>query len=106
MDDISGLPIERTAKPYLIGIVLALILTAIPFGIVASGAMERQAALIVIAVFAVMQILVHLRFLLHIDFKSTPRENLMALAFACVLIFIMVGGSLWIMFDLYHRMMV
>ena len=29
-----------------------------------------------------------------------------ALAFAVVLIFIMVGGSLWIMFDLYHRMMV
>jgi cytochrome o ubiquinol oxidase operon protein cyoD len=29
-----------------------------------------------------------------------------ALAFALVLIFIMVGGSLWIMFDLYHRMMV
>lgn len=106
MDATSGIPVERTLKPYLIGIVLALILTAIPFGIVAFGAMERQTALIVIAVFAVIQILVHLRFFLHIDFRSTPRENLIALAFACVLIFIMVGGSLWIMFDLYHRMMV
>ena len=28
------------------------------------------------------------------------------LAFAAVIICIMVGGSLWIMFDLYHRMMV
>ncbi|WP_280139309.1 hypothetical protein [Methyloceanibacter marginalis] len=36
MDAISGIPVERTLKPYLIGIVLALILTAIPFGIVAS----------------------------------------------------------------------
>jgi cytochrome o ubiquinol oxidase operon protein cyoD len=54
----------------------------------------------------VVQILVHLAFFLHIDFKTTPRENLVALAFALVLIFIMVGGSLWIMFDLYHRMMV
>jgi cytochrome o ubiquinol oxidase operon protein cyoD len=43
---------------------------------------------------------------LHINFATTPKENLIALAFAAVLIFIMVGGSLWIMFDLYHRMMV
>jgi cytochrome o ubiquinol oxidase subunit IV len=106
MDVTSGIPVERTIKPYLIGIVLALILTAIPFGIVASWALERQTALIVIAVFAVIQILVHLRFFLHIDFQTTPRENLVALAFAAVLICIMVGGSLWIMFDLYHRMMI
>jgi cytochrome o ubiquinol oxidase operon protein cyoD len=106
MDVSSGIPIERTIRPYLIGIVLALVLTAIPFALVATGALPRETTLIVIVIAAVIQILVHLRFFLHIDFASTPRENLIALAFACVLIFIMVGGSLWIMFDLYHRMMV
>ena len=105
METSSVIPVERTAKPYLIGIVLALILTVIPFGLVAAGALPRQTTLVAIAVLAIVQILVHLRFFLHIDFKSTPRENLMALAFAVVLIGIMVGGSLWIMFDLYHRMM-
>lgn len=105
METNAGIPIERTMKPYLIGIVLAVILTAIAFGIVATGALPRQTALVVIAALAVVQIFVHLRFFLHIDFKSTPRENLVALAFAVVLICIMVGGSLWIMFDLYHRMM-
>lgn len=102
----SGLQIERSLKPYLIGLALAVVLTAVPFGLVATGALPRQTTLIIIAAFAVVQILVHLTFFLHIDFKSTPRENLVALAFALVLIFIMVGGSLWIMFDLYHRMMV
>lgn len=102
----SGLPIERTLKPYLIGLTLAVILTAIPFGLVATGALPRQVTLLLIAAFAVVQIFVHLTFFLHIDFKSTPKENLVALAFALVLIFIMVGGSLWIMFDLYNRMMV
>jgi cytochrome o ubiquinol oxidase operon protein cyoD len=106
MDVSTGIPIERTIRPYLIGIVLALVLTAIPFALVATGALPRETTLIVIVIAAVIQILVHLRFFLHIDFASTPRENLIALAFACVLIFIMVGGSLWIMFDLYHRMMV
>lgn len=106
MDVSSGIPVERSARPYLIGIVLALVLTAIPFGIVATGALSRDSALIVIAVTALIQILVHLRFFLHIGLDATPRENLIALIFAGVLIFIMVGGSLWIMFDLYHRMMV
>ena len=106
MDVTSGIPVERTARPYLIGIVLALILTAVPFWLVYDGTFPRETTLIVIAVFAVIQILVHLVFFLHIDFRTTPRENLIALAFAVVLIFIMVGGSLWIMFDLYHRMMV
>jgi len=106
MDASSGIPVERTVRPYLIGIVLAVTLTAIPFALVALGTLPRETTLIVIVVAAILQILVHLRFFLHIDFAFTPRENLIALAFACVLIFIMVGGSLWIMFDLYHRMMV
>ena len=106
MDVTSGIPVERTAKPYLIGIVLAVTLTAIPFALVALGTFTRETTLLVIVAAAVIQILVHLRFFLHIDFATTPRENLIALAFACVLIFLMVGGSLWIMFDLYNRMMV
>ena len=106
MMDASGIPIERTMTPYLIGIVLALILTAISFGLVATGALDRSTTLGVIVVAAVIQIFVHLHFFLHINFATTPKENLIALAFAAVLIFIMVGGSLWIMFDLYHRMMV
>jgi cytochrome o ubiquinol oxidase subunit IV len=103
--DVSGLPAERSPRPYLIGFGLTLILTAIPFGLVASSALPRRTALPVIAAFAVVQILVHLRFFLHIGLRSTPRENLVATAFAAVLLFIMVGGSLWIMFDLNWRMM-
>jgi cytochrome o ubiquinol oxidase operon protein cyoD len=104
--DVSGFPVERSITPYLIGLGLAVVLTAIPFGLVAGGALPRFTTLIIIAVFAVIQILVHLRFFLHIGFTTTPRENLVALAFAALLICIMLGGSFWIMFDLYRRMMV
>jgi cytochrome o ubiquinol oxidase operon protein cyoD len=103
--DASGLPVERSAKPYLVGLALAVILTAIPFGLVATAALPRSATMIVIAVAAVLQIIVHLRFFLHIGLRSTPLENLLAMAFAAVLIVFMVGGTLWIMFDLHHRMM-
>ncbi|MFD0986342.1 cytochrome o ubiquinol oxidase subunit IV [Methyloligella solikamskensis] len=104
--DASGLPNERSAAPYLFGLALALILTAVPFGVVYFDFLQNSTTLIVIAFFAVAQILVHLRFFLHIGFDSTPTENLVVMAFAIVLMCIMVGGSLWIMFDLDWRMMV
>jgi len=90
---------------YLIGVTLALILTLIPFAIVAFGLVPRETALLIIAALAVIQVLVHLYFFLHMDPRTAPRENILTMGFAIVLIFIMIGGSLWIMLDLHHRMM-
>ncbi|XYK81753.1 MAG: cytochrome o ubiquinol oxidase subunit IV [Labrenzia sp.] len=96
---------HRSLGTYLTGFALAIVLTAIPFGLVWTGALTGPAVYGVIAAAAVIQVLVHLVFFLHLNFRSTPGENLFFLAFAAVLICIMVGGSLWIMFDLHHRMM-
>jgi cytochrome o ubiquinol oxidase operon protein cyoD len=92
-------------RPYIMGFVFALVLTGIPFGLVVAGLLPRFTTLVVIAVLALVQVVVHLRYFLHLDLQSTPRENLLALAFAAVLICIMIGGSLWIMLDLNARMM-
>jgi cytochrome o ubiquinol oxidase subunit IV len=89
---------------YFVGFVLAVVLTAIPFYLVYSHALPPSRVMYVIAVAAVLQILVHLRFFLHLNFTTTPRENLLALAFTTVLLVLMVGGSLWIMIDLHSRM--
>jgi cytochrome o ubiquinol oxidase operon protein cyoD len=89
---------------YFVGFVLAVVLTAIPFYLVYSHALPPSRIMYVIAVAAVLQILVHLRFFLHLNFTTTPRENLLALAFTTVLLVLMVGGSLWIMIDLHSRM--
>ncbi len=88
---------------YLIGFGLAVLLTVIPFGLVYWQLLPAGGALVVIAVAAIAQIVVQLRYFLHIDFERTPRENLVALLFAGFLILVMVGGSLWIMFDLRYR---
>jgi cytochrome o ubiquinol oxidase operon protein cyoD len=92
-------------KSYLTGLALALVLTAIPFALVAANPLPRSLTLVTIAIAAVIQILVHLRYFLHLDLTTTPRENLAAIVFAAILILIMIGGSLWIMLDLQHRMM-
>jgi cytochrome o ubiquinol oxidase subunit IV len=96
---------ENLQEPYLKGFVFALVLTGIPFGLVAAGLLPRFATLVVIAILALVQVVVHLRYFLHIDLQSTPRDNLLALAFAAVLICIMIGGTFWIMLDLNLRMM-
>jgi cytochrome o ubiquinol oxidase subunit IV len=98
-------PLPAPLQPYVTGFVFALVLTGIPFGLAAANLLPRFTTLVVIAVLAVVQVVVHLRYFLHIDLESTPRANLLALAFAAVLVFLMVGGTLWIMLDLNARMM-
>ena len=96
---------EAGLATYLVGLVLALILTAIPFAVVVTGALERTQALLVIAATAALQVLVHLRCFLHLSWTATPRANVVAIAFAAILIVLVVGGSYWIMLDLDYRMM-
>jgi cytochrome o ubiquinol oxidase operon protein cyoD len=91
-------------RSYLVGFVLAVILTAIPFWLVYTHTLPPSRIMLIIAIAAVLQILVHLHFFLHINFTTTPKENLLAIAFTAVLLFLMVGGSLWIMIDLHYRM--
>jgi len=95
---------DHGLRSYLAGLALALILTAVPFALVATNPLPKLVTLIIVGVAAVIQVLVHLRYFLHLDLTSTPRENLLAILFAAILIFIMVGGSFWIMLDLHHRM--
>ena len=54
---------------------------------------------------AVVQMLVHLHYFLHLDRSSSARWNVLALLFTLLIMFIFVGGSIWIMFDLNYRMM-
>ena len=95
---------DHGVKSYLAGFALALVLTAIPFALVAMNPLPRLVTLIIIGVAAIIQVLVHLRCFLRLDLTSTPRENLVAILFAAILIFIMVGGSFWIMLDLHRRL--
>ena len=87
---------QPSLKNYLTGFVLALVLTVIPFSLVALGLLPRPATLVVIFIAAIVQILVHLRYFLHLDLATTPRENLHAIAFTAVLIVIMIEARAFV----------
>ncbi|WP_300185164.1 cytochrome o ubiquinol oxidase subunit IV [Bradyrhizobium sp.] len=96
---------QSTIKGYLVGVVLALVLTAIPFGLVATRALRPIQIFVVIGIAAIAQAVVHLRYFLHLDLKPSSQNKLIALCFAGVVLFILFGGTLWIMFNLNYRKM-
>jgi len=102
-DDGAG---HGTLKSYVTGFVLAAILTAIPFWLVMDRvfANSRTTALVILA-FAVVQIVVHIVYFLHMDAKSESGWNMLALIFTLVLVVITLSGSIWIMYHLNSNMM-
>ena len=92
-------------RSYVTGLVLALVLTAIPFGIMIHGGVTQATATISILTFALIQIVVHLTFFLHLNGSSAQRWNLVAFIFSAVIVVIVLGGSSWVMFHLRHNMM-
>ncbi len=56
-----------------------------------------------LAALAVTQLLVQLLFFLHLGRESKPRWNLIVLAFAVMVVVIVVFGSLWIMKNLQYN---
>ena len=95
-----------TFKSYMIGFVLSVILTAIPFWLVMGDVLENK-TLLVIAIMGlgVIQIFVHMIYFLHMDTKSESGWNMLALIFTLVLVVITHSGSIWIMYHLNSNMM-
>ncbi len=93
-----------SAASYAVGFVLSLVLTAIAFGLVMTGALSHGALVFVILACAVAQIVVQLRYFLHLDRSEAMYWNLMSLLFTFFIIFLFVGGSIWIMYSMHDRM--
>jgi cytochrome o ubiquinol oxidase subunit IV len=96
---------KGTYVSYLVGFVLAIALTAVPFWLVLSSTLPATTIVGIVFACAVVQILVHLHYFLHLDLSSEQRWNMAAFVFTVLIIGIMVGGSTWIMFNLRLRTM-
>lgn len=93
-------------KDYLIGFFLSVVLTAIPFWLVMGDVLaSKSATAIVIMAFAVVQVLVHMIYFLHMNGRSEGGWNLMALLFTLLLVVIVLAGSMWVMYHLHMNMM-
>lgn len=94
-----------STKHYMIGFILAIVLTVISFAFVMVDGVSKTTAVIGLSAAAILQMLVHLHYFLHLDRSSAQRWNVIALAFTALLLFIFVAGTLWVMYTLNSRMM-
>ncbi|MGP1959114.1 MAG: cytochrome o ubiquinol oxidase subunit IV [Arsenophonus sp. NC-CH8-MAG3] len=92
-------------KTYLIGFILSVILTVVPFWIVIKSTTSHDMILWIVICTAIAQILVHLICFLHMNTSSDNSWNLIAFLFTMLIIGIIVIGSLWIMYNLSINMM-
>ena len=95
-----------TLRGYLIGFGLSVVLTAIPFWLVMNGLLaSRQATGFIIMAFAVVQIVVHMIYFLHMNAKSDDGWTMVAFVFTLILVVITLAGSVWVMHHLNVNMM-
>jgi len=92
-------------REYLTGFLLSVVLTAIPFWLVMAEVLPKQATVVIILAFAVVQILVHMVCFLHMNTRSEGGWNMLALIFTLVLVVITLAGSLWVMYHMNENMM-
>ncbi|WP_019994528.1 cytochrome o ubiquinol oxidase subunit IV [Aureimonas ureilytica] len=107
----SQTPEEREAekaselRSYFIGFAAAVALTALPFTLVALGAASASTLWWTIGLCALVQVVVHFRFFLHIGWRRSTRDDLQLILFTTLIILLMAGGTIWIMGNLHARMM-
>ena len=90
---------------YTIGLALAVILTATSFWVANTSLLWPPGVSLGLVVLAIAQMGVHLVFFLHITTGPDNANNVLALAFGILIVFLVVVGSLWIMTNLNDSMM-
>ena len=91
---------------YSIGLGLALLLTFISFYVVHTKLVWAPSIPVALCVLAVAQMGVHLVFFIHITSGPDNTNNVMALAFGVLIVFLVIGGSLFIMSHMNQNMAV
>ena len=92
-------------RGYAVGLILATGLTATSFWVAATHSLWGPGVPIGLCVLAIAQMGIHLAFFLHITTGPDNTNNVLALAFGVLIVFLVVAGSLWIMANMNGNMM-
>ena len=96
---------HATVKGYVVGFLLSVVLTAIPFWLVMTGALPPAATGFIVLGFAAVQMVVHMVYFLHLNARVEGGWSMLALLFTIGLVVILLAGSVWVMYHLNTNMM-
>lgn len=93
-----------SASSYVIGLILSLILTVIPYYMVTRQVISGTPLLLTILGFAIFQMIVQVFFFLHLGRGPKPLYNVVFFVATVSFIILIVGASILIMNNLYRNM--
>ena len=98
---------ESTANflSYTAGLGLAILLTIASFVVSQTNLLWAPGIPVGLVVLAFAQIGVHLVFFLHLGSGADNTNNILALAFGVLIVFLVIAGSIWIIANLNANMM-
>lgn len=95
---------QGATMSYVVGFVLSLLFTAVPYYMVINKSAASSTLLRVIIGIAVLQMLIQIIFFLHLGRGPKPMYNIVFFGFTVATILIVVGGSLFIINNLHYNM--
>jgi cytochrome o ubiquinol oxidase subunit IV len=109
LEDDPDVNVKKYEKPdkkesYIFGFVLSLILTLVAYFSVAEGLISGWSLVITVGALALVQVVIQLIFFLHLGEEPSPPLNLIVFLFMLLIVFIIVIGSIWIMYNLDYQM--
>lgn len=90
---------------YTIGLLVAFALTATSFWVANTALLWPGGVGLGLAVLAIAQMGIHLVFFLHLTSGPDSTNNILALAFGLLIVFVVVTGTIWIVTDLNDNML-
>jgi cytochrome o ubiquinol oxidase operon protein cyoD len=87
-----------------LGLGFSVVLTVAAFVLAGTRLIYGPAIPVALIVLAIAQMGVHLVFFLHVTTGPDNTNNVLALAFGIMVVFLIVAGSIWIMGHLSHNM--
>jgi cytochrome o ubiquinol oxidase operon protein cyoD len=95
---------HRKTESYVVGFILSLIFTAIPYYLVVNHALRGSGLQITILGVALLQMLVQIFFFLHLGRGPKPLYNVVFFVSTVGIVLVVVGGSLVITHNLHYNM--
>lgn len=96
---------HASLRTYVLGFVSCLVLTVAAYVAATAHGLANGAAIIVITLLALVQLVIQLRGFLHLGVELKPRWKLAVFGLMLLIVIILVAGSWWIMQNLNYRMM-
>lgn len=93
-----------TTKSYVVGYILSLLFTIIPYYLVVNKTISGNTLLMTVLGIAFLQMIIQIFFFLHLGRGPKPFYNMVFFFATVSIIIIAIGGSLLIMSNLYHNM--